>query len=102
MFESAARAVLYTGDTRCEPWFVNALVRSPCLAEYAAGLRILDTVYLDTTFIDKDRSFPAKAEGLRELLRAVSQFPPETVFRLRAWTFGYSSSQPSFPVEADF
>ncbi|CAK7209953.1 hypothetical protein SCUCBS95973_000620 [Sporothrix curviconia] len=89
LFEDDSKAALYTGDTRLEPWFVNAVVRSPCLAEYAAGLRTIDTVYLDTTFLEQDVVFEAKAEGLQELLQAVARYPPDTVFYLRAWTFGY-------------
>lgn len=34
-------------------------------------------------------SFPTKAEGLRELITKVSKYPPDTVFHLSAWTFGY-------------
>ncbi len=89
VFEDDRSAALYTGDTRCEPWFVNALVRSPCLVPYAAGLRTLDTVYLDTTHVDKDLTFQTKADGLRDLLQAVARYPSDTVFHLRAWTFGY-------------
>ena len=91
MFEDDHRAALYTGDTRLEPWFVNALVRSPCLAEYTAGLRIIDTVYLDTTFLERDVTFETQADGLRELLQTVAHYPPDTVFYLRAWTFGYEA-----------
>ncbi|CAK7272442.1 hypothetical protein SEPCBS119000_005127 [Sporothrix epigloea] len=89
VFEDDEKAALYTGDTRLEPWFVNALVSHPCLAEYAAGLRTLDTIYLDTTFLEPDVVFETKAEGLRQLLQAVASYPPDTVFHLRAWTFGY-------------
>ncbi|OAA67353.1 DNA repair metallo-beta-lactamase [Niveomyces insectorum RCEF 264] len=89
LFENEKRAALYTGDTRCEPWFVNALIRSPCLAEYAAGLRVLDTVYLDTTHIEEDTVFQTKTEGISELLQKVSRYPPDTVFYFRSWTFGY-------------
>lgn len=89
MFEDEHKAALYTGDTRLEPWFINALVRHPCLAEYTAGLRTFDTIYLDTTFVERDVVFQTKAEGLRELLQAVARYPADTVFFLRAWTFGY-------------
>lgn len=89
VFEDDRKAALYTGDTRLEPWFVNALVRSPCLAEYTAGLRTLDTIYLDTTFIERDVAFQTKADGVRELLQAVVRYPADTVFYVRAWTFGY-------------
>lgn len=89
LFENETKAALYTGDTRLEPWFVNSLVRNPCLAEYVAGLRTLDTIYMDTTFLQKDSVFQTKSEGLCELLRSVVKYPADTVFYFRAWTFGY-------------
>lgn len=87
VFEGQGRAALYTGDIRSEPWFVNAIARSPCLVEYTSGLKTLDTVYLDTSFTD-DCFFPPKADGIKELLQKVSQYPPETIFHFQAWTYG--------------
>lgn len=95
MFEGQGKAVLYTGDTRSEPWLVDSLARNPALIEYAAGpgtasgLRTLDRIYLDTTFARQDAAFPTKAEGLAELLRKVASYPPDTVFHFQAWTYGY-------------
>ncbi|KAB5566682.1 beta-lactamase-like protein [Coniochaeta sp. 2T2.1] len=88
LFEGHGKAVLYTGDIRSEPWFVNAIARSPSLVEYSSGLKTLDTIYLDTSFID-DIAFQTKAEGIRELLQKVSRYPPDTIFHLQAWTYGY-------------
>ncbi|KAH7323037.1 beta-lactamase-like protein [Stachybotrys elegans] len=88
LIESQEHAVLYTGDIRSEPWFVNRLARNPNLIEYTSGIRTLDTIYLDTSFID-DVPFQTKAQGLAELLRKVKQYPPDTVFHLQAWTYGY-------------
>lgn len=87
VFEGQGKAVLYTGDIRSEPWFVNAIARSPCLVEYTSGLKTLDTVYLDTSFTD-DCFFPSKADGIKELLQKVSRYPPETIFHFQAWTYG--------------
>jgi len=87
VFEGGGKAVLYTGDIRSEPWFVNTLTRSPYLVEYACGLKSLDTIYLDTSFID-DIPFQTKAEGIRELLQKVAKYPPDTIFHLQAWTYG--------------
>lgn len=89
MFEDDKKSALYTGDTRLEPWFVNALVSRPCLAQYAAGLRTIDTVYLDTSFSERDVVFEPKAEGLKQLLQTVASYPLDTIFYLHAWTFGY-------------
>lgn len=88
MIEGAGRAVLYTGDVRAEPWFVNALTRSPSLIEYAHGLKRLDTIYLDTSFTDKIY-FQTKAEGIAQLLRQVCKYPETTIFHFAARTFGY-------------
>ncbi|KAK4453976.1 protein artemis [Podospora aff. communis PSN243] len=88
LFEGRGKAVVYTGDIRSEPWFVNATARSPALIEYSHGLKTLDTVYLDTSFTE-DFSFPPKSEGIRELLAKVSKYPKDTIFHFQAWTYGY-------------
>ncbi|KAK4219877.1 beta-lactamase-like protein [Rhypophila decipiens] len=88
LIEGQGKAVLYTGDIRSEPWFVNALARSPCLIEYTSGLKTLDTIYLDTSFTESV-SFQTKAEGLRELVRKVVRYPSDTIFHFQAWTYGY-------------
>ncbi|OIW24411.1 hypothetical protein CONLIGDRAFT_691706 [Coniochaeta ligniaria NRRL 30616] len=88
LFEGHGKAVLYTGDIRSEPWFVNAIARSPSMVEYSSGLKTLDTIYLDTSFVD-DIAFETKAEGIRELLHKVSRYPPDTIFHFQAWTYGY-------------
>ncbi|KAK3692298.1 beta-lactamase-like protein [Podospora appendiculata] len=90
LFEGPNTAVLYTGDIRSEPWFVNAIARSPSMIEYSLGLKTLDTIYLDTSFLE-DISFQTKAEGIRELLEKVSEYPPDTLFHLQAWTYGYEN-----------
>ncbi|EHK26812.1 uncharacterized protein TRIVIDRAFT_211265 [Trichoderma virens Gv29-8] len=82
------KAILYTGDVRCEPWFVNAITRSPALIEYTCGIKTIDTIYLDTSFID-DIPFQTKAEGISELLRKVMRYPKDTVFYIQSWTYGY-------------
>lgn len=88
MIEGDGKAILYTGDIRSEPWHVNSLTRSPTLIEYTHGIKRLDKLYLDTSFIE-DIPFQTKAEGLEELLRKVAQYPKDTVFHFQAWTYGY-------------
>ncbi|RDL42392.1 uncharacterized protein BP5553_02371 [Venustampulla echinocandica] len=88
LFEDNDRAVLYTGDIRSEPWFVNSLTRNPLLIEYTTGLKTLDCIYLDTSNLD-DKVFPTKADGLKELLQKVSEYPKDVTFYFSAWTFGY-------------
>src|SRR5277367_6032926 len=76
LIEGDGKAVLYTGDIRAEPWWVNSIIRNPVLIPYTLGDKRLDCVYLDTTFASKDdvyQDFPAKATGLQELLQKVAQ-----------------------------
>ncbi|KAI8933852.1 hypothetical protein NX059_009551 [Plenodomus lindquistii] len=94
LIEGDGKAILYTGDIRAETWWVNSLVQNPLLVPYTLGLRQLDCVYLDTTFATKSnpyREFPSKADGIRELLAKVSEYPDDTIFYLHAWTFGYEN-----------
>ncbi|KAK3984593.1 beta-lactamase-like protein [Cladorrhinum sp. PSN332] len=88
LFEGQGKAALYTGDVRSEPWFVNAIARSPSLIEYSSGMKTLDTIYLDTSFTN-DLNFPTKSQGIRELLQKVSKYPENTIFHFQAWTYGY-------------
>lgn len=84
--------MLYTGDVRCETWFVERLVREPVMVQFVTGLRRLDCVFLDTSFASTDAvnwKFPSKAEGIGELLERVGGYGPETMFYFNTWTFGY-------------
>lgn len=94
LVQGQGKAILYTGDVRAETWWVNSLVQNPVLLPYASGHKRLDKIYLDTTFATRsrlNREFPSKAEGLRELLTKVSNYPPATIFHFEAWTFGYEN-----------
>ncbi len=88
VIEGEGKAILYTGDIRSEPWFVNSLSRNPCLAEYTSGIKSVDKIYLDTSFTT-DVKFQSKAAGISELLRKVAAYPADTIFYVRAWTYGY-------------
>ncbi|EDN07067.1 predicted protein [Histoplasma mississippiense (nom. inval.)] len=86
------KAILYTGDIRAESWWVDNLIRNPVLIPYTIGSKLLDKIYLDTTFATKSdvyQTFASKAEGIRELLEKVQTYPDNTLFYLRVWTFGY-------------
>ena len=94
LIEGDGKAILYIGDVRAEPWWVNSIVQNPIILPYTCGLKRLDCLYLDTTFATHDepyQDFPTKAEGLRELLSKVSLLPPDTIFYFRAWTLGYEN-----------
>ncbi|KAI1410417.1 Metallo-hydrolase/oxidoreductase [Hypoxylon sp. FL1857] len=88
LFEGNGKAVLYTGDIRSEPWWVNSVARNPSMIEYSTGLKVLDRIYLDTSFLD-DFPLQTKAEGLRVLLEKVACYPEDTIFHMQAWTYGY-------------
>ncbi|EXJ59950.1 hypothetical protein A1O7_04098 [Cladophialophora yegresii CBS 114405] len=94
LVEGDGRAIVYTGDARAEPWWVNSIVQNPVILPYACGLKHLDCIYLDTTFATHDepyKDFPTKAQGLQELLEKVAQYPSGTIFYFRAWTLGYEN-----------
>ncbi|PCG97838.1 hypothetical protein PENOC_066140 [Penicillium occitanis (nom. inval.)] len=104
LIEGQGKAILYTGDIRAESWWVNSLTRHPALVPYACGLKSLDNIYLDTTFAVKSniyRHFPSKAEGIKELLEKVGRYPKDTIFYLRAWTFGYEEVWQALSVFLD-
>ena len=88
MIEGDGKAILYTGDIRSEPWYVNAIARNPNVVEYTSGIKRLDKIYLDTSFTS-NVPFQTKADGLAELLRKVSKYPDDTIFHFQAWTYGY-------------
>ncbi|KAI5308290.1 hypothetical protein KEM55_006086, partial [Ascosphaera atra] len=86
LIEGNGKSILYTGDVR------GSLIRHPVLIPYTHGKRVIDSIYLDTTFAAARnifRTFPSKAEGIRELLEKVEKYPSDTVFYLRVRTFGY-------------
>ncbi|KAI0836416.1 hypothetical protein F5Y06DRAFT_288613 [Hypoxylon sp. FL0890] len=88
LFEGNGKAVLYTGDIRSEPWWVNSIARNPSVIEYSTGLKTFDCIYLDTSILD-DFPLQTKAEGLQELLEKVARYPEDTIFQMQAWTYGY-------------
>ncbi|KAI1798803.1 Metallo-hydrolase/oxidoreductase [Daldinia bambusicola] len=88
LIEGNGKAVLYTGDIRSEPWWVNSIARSPVMVEYSMGLKTLDRIYLDTSIVD-DFPLQTKVEGLGELLQKVARYPKDTTFHIQAWTYGY-------------
>lgn len=57
------------------------------MIEYSLGLKTLDRIYLDTSVLD-DYTLQSKAEGLRELLEKLQQYPPDTIFHFQSWTYG--------------
>lgn len=94
LIEGHGKAILYTGDIRAEPWWVHSIIQNPVLGPYALGIGQLDCIYLDTTFAttrNPYKTFPSKADGIKELLEKVRQYPDDTVFYFHSWTFGYEN-----------
>lgn len=66
LIEGQDKAILYTGDIRSEPWWLDRLVQNPVVLPYAECIKTLDYIYLDTTFASKSdryRNFPSKSRG---------------------------------------
>ncbi|PNS21578.1 Protein artemis [Sphaceloma murrayae] len=98
LIEGRGRAVLYTGDLRCEKWWVEGLGRVPALGPYVMGLKRLDKVYLDTSFAGRRGEwyhFEGKDEGVKELMERVMEIEEReggrTSYYLHAWTVGYEN-----------
>lgn len=92
LIEGDGKSILYTGDIRSEQWWIDAIVRNPCLVPYSFGQMRLDNIYLDTTFASRNapyKDFMPKADGVAELLAKVVEYPDDTIFYFNAWTFGY-------------
>ena len=92
LFEGQGRAVLYTGDIRAEPWWIEWLRHHPILALYSFGSKRFDNIYLDTSMLTTDKRYwnlKTKAEACAQLIAEMSAYPKDTVFHFDAWTFGY-------------
>ncbi|KAF3923881.1 hypothetical protein ABW21_db0208930 [Orbilia brochopaga] len=95
LVEGNDKAILYTGDIRAEPWWLEKLKRNPILLPYCRGIKTLDCLYLDTThasFEASHLSFSPKADGIADLLATVAKYPPTTIFHLNTWTTGYEDA----------
>ncbi|RPB04492.1 hypothetical protein L873DRAFT_1359962 [Choiromyces venosus 120613-1] len=95
LIEGDGKAILYTGDIRAEKWWVDYLKRHPILVPYVMGWKILDKIYLDTSFAGRSKIhevFRSKQEGIHELLSQVQKYPQDTIFHLNTWTFGYEEA----------
>ncbi|EIN13048.1 hypothetical protein PUNSTDRAFT_141568 [Punctularia strigosozonata HHB-11173 SS5] len=101
LVEGSKGAVLHTGDFRAEPYFLEGLKRNPFLLRYIVpqsittpdghgGVRkTLDAVYLDTACLFSNLNVPPKDVATFGLVELVQLFPPETLFFLNTWTWGY-------------
>jgi hypothetical protein len=85
-------AVLYTGDVRAEPWFVDSLSHLPSLIPYTCGNKSLDCIYADTTFAYRGEPYidiAPNTDGIRILIEQIERYPDSTVFMFNTLTLGY-------------
>ena len=87
VLERESSAILYSGDVRAEPWFVNSIVRNPVIVPYTMGLKTLQNLYLDTSSL-REGSLRSKAEGIVSLILFMEKYSADTIFYINAWTFG--------------
>ncbi|MBW0506175.1 hypothetical protein O181_045890 [Austropuccinia psidii MF-1] len=98
--------VLYTGDIRAEPWWVEALTKESILAPYLIPIPQLDSnldqstnrltpyipldnIYLDTSSLLSKIDVLSKEEALTITMEIMSLYPSSTIFFINAWTWGY-------------
>lgn len=92
LIENDEKSILYTGDIRAEPWWVEAIARHPVLVPYTMGIKRLSTLYLDTSCVSREnlyQDFITKAEGIKELIEKIMKYPKDVTFHFNTWTFGY-------------
>ncbi|GAA99433.1 uncharacterized protein L969DRAFT_60909 [Mixia osmundae IAM 14324] len=103
--EPSPVTVLYTGDIRAEPDYLETLREHPILREYAlpstsdvkgkrraspdSPRKTLDRIYLDTAASCCTAELLPKQEAVEQVLSHIARFPAETIFFLNAWTWGY-------------
>ncbi|CUM48066.1 unnamed protein product [Debaryomyces tyrocola] len=80
LIEGVKKNILYTGDMRAESWWVETLSKNPSLFPYTAGLKVLDNIYLDTTFIYRGEPFieiPLNNEGISVATLLIKPYPTD-------------------------
>lgn len=98
LLEGATKNILYTGDIRAESWWVETLSKNPSLFPYTAGLKVLDNIYLDTTFIYRGEPFieiPPNNEGISAVTLLIKSYPkddPDVQFYFVDSTSGFEEA----------
>ncbi|CUM45522.1 uncharacterized protein AC631_03393 [Debaryomyces fabryi] len=98
LIEGADKNVLYTGDIRAEHWWVESLFKDPSLFPYTSGLKVLDNIYLDTTFIYRGEPFieiPLNSEGISIVTLLLKSYPrddPDIQFYFVDSTSGFEEA----------
>ncbi|KAH9815294.1 hypothetical protein DFH28DRAFT_1107760 [Melampsora americana] len=92
------KSILYTGDIRAEPWWIESLTKESILApfldfnhfnhlkDHHHHPRIrLDNIYLDTSALLYKKS----EQAILSTLRFMSLYPSHTIFFIKTWTWGW-------------
>ncbi|OCF36192.1 hypothetical protein I316_02065 [Kwoniella heveanensis BCC8398] len=104
LITSPEKAVLHTGDLRADKSFIQHLKRESALQHYLAasstyaglgncqpraGRRVLNRIYLDTSAMLGTGDMPDREPVLQDLVEQMSLYPPDTIFFLDTWCFGW-------------
>ncbi|TPX31972.1 hypothetical protein SmJEL517_g04799 [Synchytrium microbalum] len=69
--------ILYTGDARYEPWFLDVMKKSKIITQ-SLKEKPITTVYLDTTFADVSKTkFPSKKESVKTIIDIIKSTPKD-------------------------
>lgn len=88
LFEGKGKSVLYTGDTRLEPWVLTGLKHERALYKYIFGPRKLDNIYFEMIFAKRNKAanLLPNDEGISRIIELVNKYPPDTMFHFSVTT----------------
>lgn len=78
LLEGIDKAVLATGDIRAESWWASTLIKNTYLFPYITGLKVLDQIYIDTTFTYRGEpyiSIMPNSEGIFAAMELLKLYP---------------------------
>ncbi|RCK67460.1 Protein artemis [Candida viswanathii] len=78
LLEGIDKAVLATGDIRAEAWWASTLIKNTYLFPYITGLKVLDQIYIDTTFSYRGEpyiSIMPNSEGVYATIELLKLYP---------------------------
>lgn len=83
--------ILYTGDARFDDLVIQSFKTCPTLMPFIYGDKILDMVYLDTTFAYRNTniSILENMQGIYQLIELIKFYPKGTCFRFLDTVYGF-------------
>ncbi|KAJ3413749.1 Protein artemis [Chytridiales sp. JEL 0842] len=89
LIESASNIVLYTGDMRADASFVEALLKKPVMKNLEGKLKVIDKVYLDTTFCSaKFYEFPTKQVSVDAIVKTIRSYSSDHIIYINSRSAG--------------